>query len=153
MKVILTTRVDNLGGPGEQVNVANGYARNYLIPRGLAVEATRANLNLWKDRVARLKEKEQREVEEAQKAAAKIDGQELTFVARAGDKGRLFGSITSGDIAEQLKVDRKQVVLADPIKSLGSTAVQVRLHPQVSATVTVNVVAEDAVQEEAGDES
>ncbi len=142
MKIILTARVDNLGGPGEQVEVATGYARNYLLPRGLAVEATRANLNIWQDRIARMRVQEEREVAEARQQAERIDGRQLTFTAKAGDKGQLFGSVTSGDIAGELGVDRKQVVLPESIKALGEVTVAIRLHPSVSATVTVNVIAE-----------
>ncbi len=147
MKVILTTHVDNLGAPGDVVDVANGYARNYLIPRGMADKATQANLNLWQTRAAAVLEQDEKQISEARERAATIDGRELNFTARAGEKGQLFGSVTSGDIAGRLGVERKQVILADPIKALGSVDVEIRLHPQVSAMVKIHVASEDEESE------
>lgn len=148
MKVILTERFDNLGGPGEIVTVADGYARNYLIPRGLAVEATPANVSAWRSRLERKKAQEEKEVQLAQKEADRIDGRELTFPMKASEGGRLFGSVTSNDIASQLEIDRKRIQLPEPIKELGTHEVRVRFHSQVEAAVNVIVTREQEESEE-----
>lgn len=148
MKVILTQRLDNLGGAGETVTVAKGYARNYLIPRGLAVEATEANIRAWRSKVEKMQAQEEKEIQVARDQADKVDGRELTFPMKASESGRLFGSVTSNDIARELGVDRKLVQLTEPIKELGSRQVQLRFHAEVVAQVTVNVVAENDEQEE-----
>lgn len=148
MQVILRERLENLGGVGDVVNVKPGYARNYLLPRGLAYEATRGNVQ----RIER--EREQREVraaetlQEARQQAARIEGASLTFHARAGQESRLFGSITSADIAEQMaeqgiEVDRRLIELDEPIKALGVFAVPVRLHAEVRPEIKVWVIKEE----------
>lgn len=148
MKVILIKDVKSLGRKGQVVEVADGYARNYLLPRGLAKEATPGNLK----ELEQLKKKEERKKEEelqaAKETAKKIEGKVLTFTAKVGESGKLFGSITSKEIAELLekeygvKVDKRRVELAENIKSLGSYPVAVRIHPQVEAKITVQVVEE-----------
>ena len=146
MKIVLRDDVDNLGRKGDVVDVADGYARNYLVPRGLAMKATKGVVQqaeaMRRNRAAR----EVRDREAAQAAAAAIAGIRLEITARAGDAGKLFGSVTAADVAEALltqkavEVDRRKVGLDEPIKEIGETEVEVRLHPDVSATFTVVVV-------------
>lgn len=148
MQVILRQRIETLGDAGEIVDVKPGYGRNYLIPQGLAYEATDANKRRLEAERARSAAKEAETVQDAQKQAARIEGVSLTFNARAGQEGKLFGSITSADIAEKLaeqgiEIDRRQIELDEPIKSLGVTSVPVRLHPQVRPELKVWVIAED----------
>jgi large subunit ribosomal protein L9 len=148
MQVILRQRVDNLGDAGEIVDVKPGYGRNYLIPQGLAYEATDTNKRRLEAERARNAAKEAETVQDAQKRASSLEGVSLTFHARAGQEGKLFGSITSGDIAEKLAeqgitVDRRQIELDEPIKALGVTSVPVRLHAQVRPEIKVWVIAEE----------
>lgn len=148
MKVILNKDVKSLGQKGQVVEVADGYARNYLFPRGLAKEATAGNLKELEQLKKKEERKKQEELENAKELARKIEGKVLKFTAKVGDNGKLFGSITSKEIAEHLekqfnvKVDKRKVELAENIKSLGSYPVAVRIHPQVEAKVTVQVVEE-----------
>jgi len=148
MQVILRERLDHLGNAGEVVDVKAGYARNYLIPQGLAYEATAGNVRRIESERARTLQKEAATAAEARERAKAIEGISLTFHARAGQEGKLFGSITSGDIAEKLAeqgitVERRQIELDEPIKALGVTSVPVRLHPQVHPEVKVWVIQED----------
>jgi large subunit ribosomal protein L9 len=148
MQVILRERLDHLGNPGEVVDVKPGYARNYLIPKGLAYEATAANVRRIESERSRQAQKEAATVSEARERAKAIEGISLTFHARAGQEGKLFGSITSADIAEKLAeqgvtVDRRAIELEEPIKTLGVTSVPVRLHSQVHPEIKVWVIAED----------
>ena len=148
MQVILRKQVDNLGDAGEIVDVKPGYGRNYLIPQGLAYEATDANKRRLEAERARVVAKEAETLGDAQTRAAALEGVSLTFHARAGQEGKLFGSITSGDIAEKLAeqgitVDRRQIELDEPIKALGVSSVPVRLHSQVRPEVKVWVIQED----------
>jgi large subunit ribosomal protein L9 len=147
MQVILRDRLENLGDAGEVVDVKPGYARNYLIPQGLAYEATPANLRRIEAERAQASKKEAATLDEAKRRAGGIEGISLTFQARAGQEGKLFGSITAADIAEKLaeqgvEIDRRQIELDEPIKALGLTNVPVRLHPQVKPELKVWVVAE-----------
>jgi large subunit ribosomal protein L9 len=148
MQVILRERLDHLGNAGEVVDVKAGYARNYLIPQGLAYEATAGNVRRIESERARTQQKEAATAAEARERAKEIEGVSLTFHARAGQEGKLFGSITSGDIAEKLAeqgvvVDRRSIELEEPIKALGVTSVPIRLHPQVHPEIKVWVIAED----------
>lgn len=147
MEVILREDVKALGRAGELVKVKPGYARNYLLPRGLAYEATEGN----KRRIAaEAKSREARASQdraEAQKLAAELGGVRLTLAAKAGEGDRLFGSITAQDIAEALAreghpVDRRKIELEHPIKQLGEHEVTIRLHAEVHASVRVTVVPE-----------
>lgn len=147
MQVILRQRVENLGDAGEIVDVKPGYGRNYLIPQGLAYEASEANKRRLDAEHARAAAAEAATMSEAQQRARQIEGISLTFHARAGQEGKLFGSITSGDIAEKLaeqgvQIDRRQIELEEPIKALGVTSVPVRLHPQVRPEIKVWVIQE-----------
>jgi large subunit ribosomal protein L9 len=146
VRVILRQRVRGLGEAGAVVQVADGYARNYLLPRGLAVEATEGELRRVAEERARAAARAERALAEAREAARRIDGAAVTVPARAGTQGRLFGSITSADVAAAIAascgvaVDRRQVLLEEPIRSVGEHSVTVRLHPDVAARVIVRVV-------------
>ena len=147
MQVILRDRLENLGNAGDVVEVKPGYARNYLIPKGLAYEATKANVRRLEAERAAQGRRDAETLTEARQRAASIEGVSLTFTARAGQEGKLFGSITSADIAEKLAeqgvtIDRRQIELDEPIKALGVHSVPVRLHPQVQPEVKVWVIAE-----------
>jgi len=151
MKVVLRQDVENLGEKGSVKNVADGYARNYLIPRGMAVVATPGELKVVATNEAVKQRKIARQEEELQGLADRISGQRLEFEARAGRNGRLFGSITNGDIAEKLskavgsEIDRRKIVIEEPIRTTGDHLVTVnligKLRPQV--TVVVHGVVED----------
>ena len=147
MKIVLRDDVDNLGKKGDLVDVADGYARNYLVPRGLALKAS-AGSQKQADAMRRNREaRDRREREAAQALAAQFEGRTITIEARAGGEGRLFGSVTATDIAEAVQsqtgaeIDRRKLALDEPLKELGGVDVQVRLHPDVVATVHVDVVA------------
>ncbi|MBM4284536.1 MAG: 50S ribosomal protein L9 [Deltaproteobacteria bacterium] len=149
MKVILTQDVPDLGEVGAVVEVARGYARNYLIPQGKALEATTANLARFEQDKTRLVRQAMREREAAQSLAQRFEGLTLTIAQRVGEADRLYGSVTAAMIAEAilaqgLTVDKKQVELSEPIKTLGTYAVNVRLAPQLKAQVQVKVVPESA---------
>ena len=148
MQVILKDRLDHLGDAGDVVSVKPGYARNYLIPKGLAYEATDANLK----RIEREQVKRQKSAAEqlhaARSRAGEIEAVSITFNVRAGEEGRLFGSITTADIAEKLaeqgvQIDRKQIDLDEPIKALGVFSVPIRLHSEVRPEIKVWVVKEE----------
>ncbi len=156
MKVVLRQDVEKLGESGSVQEVAAGFARNYLIPKGFAVVATAGELKTVAEN-ARVREmKIARQERELQALADKISGQRLSFTARAGDQGRLYGSITASDVAEKLsaaigqEVDRRRVVLEDPIRSLGEHTVTVhlvgRLRPQVTVVVAAEHVEAEAVE-------
>jgi large subunit ribosomal protein L9 len=146
MKVVLRKDVEKLGDAGTVQNVADGYARNYLIPKGFAVVATTGELKVVAENTRVKEMKTARQERQLQDLADKISGQRLNFTARSGDQGRLYGSITAGDIAERLtaavgqEIDRRKVVLEDPIRHTGEHNVSVhlvgRLRPQVTVIVT-----------------
>ena len=144
MEVILLERIEKLGQMGDVVTVKNGYARNFLLPKGMALRATEANRQRF---AAQRKEIEARNLErrkEAEAVAKKVDGFKVVLLRQAGESGQLYGSVSSRDVSSELTdagfhVDRGQVVLERPIKDLGLHAVKVRLHPEVEITVSVNV--------------
>lgn len=147
MKVILIEEVPHLGRPGDQVEVARGFARNYLIPRKLAVEATSSNLRALEQIKAQGGLREDRLKQEAETVAARIRGLTVTIARPAGEQDRLFGSVTSSDIAEAcaqqgIALDRRKIALEGPIKALGTYAVPVRLHREIEAEIQVQVVSE-----------
>lgn len=148
MKVIFLKDVKGKGKKGEVKNVSDGYARNYLLKNNLAEEATPANLKAWEARKRKNAELEQKEKEEAIQLKETLEKITVEIKAKAGDGGRLFGSITSKQIADTLakqhgyKVDRRKMELEQPIRSLGYTNVPVKLHPEVSGTIKVHVVEE-----------
>jgi large subunit ribosomal protein L9 len=156
MEVILRDHVDNLGRRGEVVKVADGYARNYLLPRKLALLATEGNKKQIERERAKFeaKEADERKVVDAQ--AARLANVEVVIARRVGDTEALYGSVTTSDIADALAakgfdVDRRKLVLADPIKKLGETDVPVKLHRDVTATIKVKVVAEGSQAKPAAD--
>jgi large subunit ribosomal protein L9 len=147
MKLILTQEVGDLGGPGDLVEVKDGYGRNYLVPRGMAILATRgAEKQVAQIRRAR-EVREVRDLGHAKQIAAELAALTVQLEVRAGNGGRLFGSVTTSDVVEAVvaaggpKLDRRRIELADPIKAVGAHGVSVRLHTDVVAPITVNVVA------------
>jgi large subunit ribosomal protein L9 len=149
MRIVLRDDVDNLGKKGDLVDVADGYARNYLVPRGLALKAS-AGSQKQADAMRRNRDaRERRDREGAQALAAQFEGRTISIKARAGGEGRLFGSVTSADIADAVlkqtgaELDRRKLDLDEPLKELGGADVSVRLHPDVVATIHVEVEAAD----------
>jgi len=146
MKVIFLADVKGQGKKGDQKNISDGYARNFLIPRGLAVEATNENLNNLKGRKESLAYRREMEEETARLAQKRLAEITLTITAKAGENGKLFGSITSKEIAEILKkehsidLDKRKFVLPDGIKAIGETTVDIKLHPGIVGKLKVNVV-------------
>jgi large subunit ribosomal protein L9 len=146
MKVILQQDLKNLGKEGDVVNVADGYARNYLFPRSLAVEAAGGALKNLQMRQALEERRTEKLRAQADQAAAQIEGKKVTVSARAGAGDRLYGSITAQDIADAIKtslgvtVDKRKVQLTDAIKAMGTYTVPVKLHRDVSVPVTIEVV-------------
>lgn len=146
MKVILLGEVKNLGKKGTVVEVADGYARNYLIPRGLAREASPAGVRALEEEQQRESRRVARELAEAHRLGQKLEGLVVTIPARAGEEGKLFGSVTTRDVAEGItralgiEIDRRKIELREPIKALGEYPVTVKLHPRVTATVVACVV-------------
>ncbi|MGV9312974.1 50S ribosomal protein L9 [Streptomyces sp. NPDC003691] len=147
MKIILTQEVSGLGAAGDVVEVKDGYARNYLVPRGFAIRWTKGGeKDVAQIRRAR-KIHEIATIEQANEVKAKLEGVKVRLAVRSGDAGRLFGSVTPADIASAIKtaggpdVDKRRVELGAPIKTLGSHQVSVRLHPEVDAKLGVEVVA------------
>jgi large subunit ribosomal protein L9 len=145
MEIILRQAVENLGKPGDVVTVKNGYARNYLLPHGLAYEATPGNLKRIAQERDRLEAAESARVSSAQELAKRLEEVQLTFSARVGEEGKLFGSVTSADIAEQLaaqgfQVERRLIDLHEPIKALGVYRVPIRLHADVKPEIRVWVI-------------
>ena len=145
MEIILRQAVENLGKPGDVVKVKSGYARNYLLPHGLAYEATPGNLKRIQQERDRLEAAENECRGTAQGLAEKLEQVSLTFSARVGEEGKLFGSVTASDIAAQLEaqgfhIEKRQIDLHDPIKALGVYRVPVRLHADVKPEVRVWVI-------------
>jgi large subunit ribosomal protein L9 len=145
MKVILLSDVKNVGKANDVVNVSDGYARNFLFKKGLAKEVNSANLNEVKLQTGAKAEHERRALLAAQEAKKILDGKMFTVVARGGADGRLYGAVTAQDISESLKkegfdIDKKKVVISNPIKNTGIFKTRVKLHPQVSADINVEVV-------------
>lgn len=148
MKVILLKDVKGLGKAGDLVKSKTGYARNFLLPKGLAVEATPANLKKWEEDNKIRQEKERQEKEEALKLKEELEKITVEIKGKGGEGGRLFGSITSKDIADTLKkqfkleVDRKKIELKENIKTTGLINVDVRVYPEIVANLKVNVTIE-----------
>lgn len=148
MEVILREDIDNLGSRGDMVKVASGYARNFLLPRRLAVEANDANRKIVEqERQAHLR-KEAKLKTEAEDLSKLMAGVSVTIAQKAGENDQLFGSVTSKDVvdalaAKRFTIDRKKIQLDEPIKTLGEFKVPVRLHRDVTAEITVNVVKEE----------
>ncbi len=145
MKVILLEDVKSLGKKGDIVNVSDGYARNMILPKKLGVEATSKNLNDLKLQKANMERKAQENLDTAKAFAEELKGKEVVLTLKVGEGGKTFGSVSSKEISEgakeqlHLDIDRKKLVLPNPIKTLGSTMVQIRLHPQVMGEIKVTV--------------
>ena len=148
MKVILTQDVKGLGKKDQLVNASDGYARNYLLPKKLAVEPTANNINLMNQKNESIRNKKIKDIELAQKVVEKLKEIDLDFKVKTGDNGKLFGAITSKEIAQELndrygiEVDKKKVVMAEPIKCVGSYEVEIKLYANISGKLKVSVVAE-----------
>lgn len=147
MKVILKEDVKNIGNIGQIIDVADGFARNYLVPKGLAVEANTKNIKSLEHEKRVIQEKARKIRMSAQDLAGRISNAAVIIKAKAGEEGKLFGSVTSMDIAEQLAnagidIDRKKISLDEPIRRIGSYTVNIRLHSDVSVQVNVQIVEE-----------
>ena len=147
MQIVLKEDIDKLGRRGEIVKVADGYARNYLLPLGKALPATAGNLKVIEREKRRYVVRLTKEKEENQSLAGRIQALSLTLVRKVGESDVLYGSVTSGDVAEALSkegvvVDKRRIQLPEPIKSLGIYTIPIRLHPEVTAEVKVWVVKE-----------
>lgn len=145
MKVILKQDVKGLGKKEDLVNVSDGYARNFLFPRGLAAEASASNINIMNTKKEAEKSKKDRELAHARELAAKLRETVVVIRTKSGENGKLFGSITSKDISDKLKndfnldIDKKKIVLPEPIKSIGTSEIEVKLYPEVSGKLTVKI--------------
>ena len=147
MKIVLRADVDNLGKKGDLIDVADGYARNYLVPKGLAIKAT-PGAEKQADAMRRNRDAQERKTREAAEAlATRLAGGTVEIKARAGEGGRLFGSVTAVDIADAVQaqlgveIDRRRLELDEPLKEIGAADVRLRLHADVDATIRVAVVA------------
>lgn len=144
MKVILLRDIKALGKKGEVKEVADGYARNYLFAKGLAVPANASNINSRNHEISIKENKEAKELASAQKQAAALEEKTVTVFAKCGEMGKLFGSITTGDIAHALeamgyKIDKKKIDVVEQIKTLGNHQAVLKLYPKVLATITIEV--------------
>ncbi|HUS96533.1 MAG TPA: 50S ribosomal protein L9 [Hyphomicrobiaceae bacterium] len=159
MQVILLERIASLGQMGDVVNVKNGYARNFLLPQGKALRATKDNEAEFEKQRVQLEARNLELKAEAESVGTKLDGKSFIVIRQAGDTGQLYGSVSSRDIAELIvaggfSIDRRQVVLTQPIKALGVHGVAVSLHPEVSVDVSVNVArsADEAERQARGED-
>ena len=150
MKVILLEDVIGTGSAGEVVEVKSGYARNMLLPSGIAIEANKTNMKTLEHRRAKIAAKKTADTEMAQSLANQLDGKQIEFTAKAGEAGKLFGSITAQDIAESVKdtlgfeIDRRKLLLDSPLKEVGLHDVRYRIYTDVEATIKVNILSEGA---------
>lgn len=148
MKVILRQDIKGLGKKGDVVTASDGYARNFLIPKGMVVEASAGNVRDLNLRKKTAEKKQERVTDAARNMAKKLEGLNVVVRAKVGETGRLFGSISNKDIAEalcenhQIKIDRKKIILKDPIKELGNYTITVKLHSNVSTSLNVEVSGE-----------
>ncbi len=147
MKVILTSDVQSVGKQGDIMDVKDGLARNYLLPKKLAIKATPGNLKLWEQKSISLKKKEDKIKVEASTLAAKIEGTKITIPVKVGEEEKIFGSVTAQSISEALgqlgyEISKKQIDLEHPIKTLGTHEVQIKLYHDVTANISVDVVEE-----------
>lgn len=147
MKIILKEDIHGLGKAGQVINVRDGYARNYLLPKGLAIVADEKNLKLLEHQKKRFEEEARKKRQDAESIAQRLGELQLTIRAKAGEDMKLFGSITSATVAEALKaegfsVDKRQINIPEPIKRAGEYEVNVKLHSNINAKLKINVVAE-----------
>jgi large subunit ribosomal protein L9 len=145
MKLILTQEVTGLGAPGDVVEVKDGYGRNFLIPRGFGIRWTKGGEKTIESIKAARTSREVRDLDHAKEIKAKLEGSSFDLPVRAGEGGRLFGAVTVTDIASAISeagatVDKRKIIVGNPIKSLGSHQVTVKVHDEVDATVNLNVV-------------
>jgi large subunit ribosomal protein L9 len=152
MKVILRQDVDKLGLEGDTVSVANGYARNYLIPKNIVLEASPQNMKALEFQRKKIDIRKLKAKEEAESLKQEIEGKVISFSLKAGEEGKLYGSVTSMDIASQLEkqgivVDRRKIVLEKPLKTLGEFQVEIKIYPEVTASINVVVVPERKTEE------
>jgi large subunit ribosomal protein L9 len=156
MKVILKQDVENVGRKGDLVNVAPGYGRNYLLPRKLALEVTASNLKMIEIEQASLKKKVEQERQTFQSTIQKLNQVSLSFSRKSGEKDHIFGSVTAGDIKDALdargfEIDKKRIVLPEPLKRLGNYTVAIKVYHDDKAEIAVAVVAEDTPAEAASE--
>ena len=149
MKVILNQDVDKLGHKGDVVTVADGYARNYLVPKGLALTATKGSIRQAESMQRARTERDERDKQEAAGKVERLAATPVYISARAGEEGKLFGSVTKADVARAIEeqlgeaIDRHKIRLDDPIRTLGTHQIEVHLHEEVNALVTVEVIAHE----------
>jgi len=148
MKIILLQDFESLGFEGDIVDVAKGYARNYLIPKGVAITANDVNLKALEMRRGKITARRMKDKEEAERAAEKISQVSVTVMRKAGEEGKLYGSVTSRDIAQELEregisIDRRKIIIDEAIRTLGEFAVAIKLHPEVMTTIKVIVEKEE----------
>ncbi len=158
MKVVLLERVENLGTIGDVVGVKDGFARNFLLPRHKALRATAANLKVFEAQKEQIVARNASNKAAAEKSASELDGTTYVIIRQAGDSGQLYGSVNARDVADAVaesgaKIERNQIVLNTPIKTLGIHAITVRLHAEVTLTITVNVArsADEAERQASGE--
>ena len=144
MKMILLQDVKSVGKKGDLINASEGYAKNFLLPRKLAVEATKSNLNDYELKQKAEAKRKQEELEKAQATAKELEDKVVTIKVKTGGNGKLFGSVTNKEVAEEIvkqtKLDKKKVSIGDPIKMLGERTAVIKLHPKVTAEVKVKIV-------------
>jgi len=151
-EVLLLAPVPNVGGEGEKVSVRSGYARNFLIPRKLAVPATRSSMKQVEALQRRRAEREAQELQEAQSLLAKIEGMSLALVVKTGEGGKMFGAVTAQDLVAKIaengvEIDRKAVHLPAPVKTIGDHTVTIKLHPDVQGELRFEVVSENPIED------
>lgn len=157
-EVLLLQPVENLGGEGDQVKVRAGYARNFLLPRKIAVPVTNASRRQVEALKQRRAEREKKDLEVAQDIAAKIQALHVAIAVKTGEGGKMFGAVTAQDLQDRLaengiEVDRKRVHLYNPIKSLGRHSTRIRLHPEIAIDFEFDVVSENVVEPSDSEES
>ena len=148
MKVILLEDIENVGKKGEIIKVKDGFARNYLIPKGVAIKVTKSNLKMIEERRKKLEKEREKEIKTVEDLKNRIESLSLIIKKKAGEEDTLFGSVTSSDIEEALKaegieIDKKNILLHEHIKKLGEYEIEVRIHPSVKAVVKINVEKEE----------
>jgi large subunit ribosomal protein L9 len=148
MQVILKENVKDLGHIGDVVNVKDGYARNFLIPKGFAIEANPKNIKAMEHEKRKIQELAKKAKASAEELSAKVSGTTITIKAKSGEEDKLFGSVTAMDIADALKkegidIDKKKIMLDEPIKRLGSYTVNVKIHPDVTAQLNISVIRDE----------
>jgi len=149
MKVILLQDIKGVGKKGELLNASDGHARNYLIPRKLAVEATKSNMNELELKQKSEENKRQQELLDGQELASKLEDKVVKISVKTGENGKLFGSVTNKEISEALRqqyglnIDKKKIVLSEAIKSVGEKKLEIKIHPKVTARLTVEICNKD----------